>query len=718
MAVNVKMGVDLSGFRSGIQQGTQILKGLNAEMKASEAEFKATGNAEQKLTAQTKNLNSQIQVQKGIVDQAQKALKQMRDAGVDPTDKAYQQMYATMMKAQTGMYEAQAALNGLGASAQSAAAGADQLSQSVNSIGKKMSLDQVISGIDKITGGLEKAAQKAIQLGQTILDEVVNAAKWADDTATMAQIYDIPLDRFLRMQGLVQNGMDTSVESMLGAMDRLKRGVGNETKDTMDTLAKLGMVTTRTINTGFGLVEETGMKTRDATMLFWEAGQAMMKMGDDFDKEAAATALFGKSWKDLKSLFTNYKDAKEYEAALEQVNVNSEETVTNLATLNDKLGELEGNFNVLKTEIIGQLAPGLEKAADALSGLLTKVIEYLQTEKGQEMLQSLSDSFSKLFDGLAEIDPESVVESFTTVFNGLVGGLQWIWEHQDEVVGALTAIVGGWAALEITGGILDVVKIVQGIQGVTSAGVAEAAGKAAGASWGSGFASAVMAAAPWLIGIYTLLNPAGTAGNNWDVLFDEKTGKVTAAGWEAWSNDPASWNERLAQVGEKYAISELIGNETALNIIGNQTIDIEEIFRQLENQGFEPRLPAELVVPDDTASKIAETVGTVEINGVIHFLDENGNDIGMEVGAAEGPVIHKNRRPKKGDANGLPYVPYDGMLARLHKGERVVPAREAGRSFSSNLYVENMNMNGGLSADALAASIASRNRRVMAGFGS
>ena len=106
MAVNMKLGVDLSGFKSGIQQGTQILKGLNAEMKATEAEFKATGDAEQKMASQTKNLTSQIRVQKGIVDQAQKALDEMTKAGIDQADKAYQQMYATMMKAQQGMYEA------------------------------------------------------------------------------------------------------------------------------------------------------------------------------------------------------------------------------------------------------------------------------------------------------------------------------------------------------------------------------------------------------------------------------------------------------------------------------------------------------------------------------------------------------------------------------------------------------------------------------------
>ena len=151
MAVNVKLGVDIGEFKSGIQSGQAILKGLNAEMKNSEATFKATGNAEQKLASQTKTLNSTIQVQKGIADQARQALERMTKAGVDPADVAYQKLYVTMMNAEAGMHEAEAAMAALGTGANEAANGADKLATGLNGISKKISLDQVISGIDKIT---------------------------------------------------------------------------------------------------------------------------------------------------------------------------------------------------------------------------------------------------------------------------------------------------------------------------------------------------------------------------------------------------------------------------------------------------------------------------------------------------------------------------------------------------------------------------------------
>lgn len=70
-------------------------------------------------------------------------------------------------------------------------------------------------------------------------------------------------------------------------------------------------------------------------------------------------------------------------------------------------------------------------------------------------------------------------------------------------------------------------------------------------------------------------------------------------------------------------------------------------------------------------------------------------------------------------ANGLPFVPFDGYIAVLHKGERVVPAAQnKNYTANSNLFVEKMYMNNGTDANALAAAMAAENQRIRAGFGS
>ena len=692
MAVNVKMGVDLGGFKSGIQQGTQILKGLNAEMKATEAEFKATGDAEKKLEQQTKTLNSQIQTQKNIIDQAQKALKAMKDAGVKETDAAYQQMYATMMKAQTGMYEAQAALNEIGTSAQQAAVGADKLTQSVGAIGKKVSLDAVISGIDRITDGLEKAAQKALQLGEKLFSVIMDAAARADDISTMATQLGLTDDEVQRMM-YVAAEFEAPVEQMAKTWKKVKMNMTSDSEDVMKAFKEVGAVVTRTVDTGFGKVEETAFRSNNYMDIFWQTGEALMKMTDATKQERLAQTLLGRSWDELLPLFK--KGRKAYEEALAGVTPASDDAVENAAALNDRIKELEQSWETLKLEVIGAVAPALSKGAEALSSILDRITEYLQTPEGKKALEDLGTAVSGLFDDLGKIDPASVVENFTTVFNGLVTGLQWIVDNKDTLIEALKAVVIGWAGLKLTGGALQIWQMVNGLINLTGKGATTAgagAGASAGAAAGGGGISAWLSGALSQITGSTLTN--ATAVGDW---FMNHTNVGRAIGgkhadtWESVGNDFENWQRSV---------------ERNINSFG---ADWANLWKAVTGQQTEePKVTVQPEFPPDARQKMEEELNTndpllMKVRIQMELEKNSTNYGGFNV---------------PGFANGLSYVPYDGMLARLHKGERVVPAREAGRNFSSNLYVENMNMNGGLSADAMASAIASRNWRVMAGYGS
>ena len=91
-------------------------------------------------------------------------------------------------------------------------------------------------------------------------------------------------------------------------------------------------------------------------------------------------------------------------------------------------------------------------------------------------------------------------------------------------------------------------------------------------------------------------------------------------------------------------------------------------------------------------------------------------------------MIHKEHRggwtgfdvnPDGSNANGLPFVPYDGYLSLLHRGERVLTASENRHyTYNSNTYFGSVNLNNGLQVEALAESIARNNRRKNSGYGS
>lgn len=699
--VSVNMGVSgIAQFKQGMSDAQASVKTFDAELKANEKQLRATGDAESFMQAQTTLLNGKLREQQNIAKNAEQAMKQMEQNGVKTTSRAYQEMQRRLIEAQSGMMDTQMELDNLGNKAADATGKTDQLATSLGGLNKKVSLDQVRAGIGSITNAMEQAARKAVELGKALWDEVMDSARWADDTATMAQMYGIDIDTFQRMQKLVTGGLDTTVESMLQAQDKLKKGIGNGNKQVKEYLTELGLM----FQTGKGSEQ---LITDDTVDLFFRAGQAILAMGDAYDKEAAAQALFGRGWKELVPLFEEYKNIDEYNTALGEQNVVSEQAVKDLAALNDAVAKLEGEFKTLERETIGAMAPGLTAAADALSGLLGNVLKYLDTPKGQKALEDLGTAVEGLFKDLGSIDPAKVVEGFTGVFNSVIEGLKWLEKNQGTVIAAMEAILGGWAVLKVTGGALDVLKIITGIKELASGTVVAQAASGLGNILTTA-AGVALKAAPWLAGLVTLLNPSATDGSG-----VTENGMVTQAALDFWNNEPGQWQERLNAVGNRYGdLGTLMGDERAMNIILDPSISDEEVNKKLQDElGLVP-IDVEPEVQEGAAGDIAEQIGEVPVP--VKFVP-----VGEPI---EGPAYLPRNigQPWRRHANGIWSVPFDGYMSILDKGERVVPEREvnSSRNFSSNLYVESMYMNNGMDAEGLAAAMAAANRRTMRGFGS
>ena len=770
MAVNVKMGVDTSAFKSSIQEATAQIKTFDAQLKYAEATMKATGSAEQGLTTKMNALNGKLETQKKMAQQMAQQLEKMRQAGVDPLSKEYQKLATSLLNVSTGIVETESELNNLTVSEIKAANGADKLTQSVSGISKKISLDQVIGGIEAINNGLENAAKKAVDFGKQLWDTIMDTARRSDDVATMASMYDIPLQKYKQMLALQASGLDTTVDAMLTAQDKLNKGIGNSAEATMNALRDLNLL----VSTGKYETMEYLVSDNPAE-LFWEAGEALLALSDAYDKEAAAQALFGRSWKELKPLFMEYKSLEEYEAALENVAVSSEEATENSAELADRVGELENTWTQLKDEIIGAVAPTLSEGVQALNGVLSAVLDYLQKPEGQEALSKLGDAISGLFADLSKIDPEGIVKGFTEVFTAVTGGIQWLVDNAGVAKGILGTIVTAWGAIEIGEKVLKVFKFIDGIRGLGS-GAAEA-GAAAGASWGGAFASAVAAAAPWLIGLYTMLNPADTANSD---LFNSKTGKLTDIGIEEFIKQAeAGTNDAYNQVAELFeGAAWMLKDINAMNAMaqwmysGYDSTQRMIMMQLLEGLGYsrkeEYELPevvtsgqtatgdqtGEVVLKDRKTGKLIASTAMdltqmesyeVDVTTLIDASDGkeqiesqvgivtipaqlavSSGKVGRAIanmllgGSAEGHgfgYVGGGDDGGHGYANGLPWVMNDGLYL-LHRGERVLTASENKTyTYNNNNYFGSVNLNNGQDIDALCDSIDRHNRRNQRGFG-
>ena len=599
MAVNVKLGVDLGDFKTGISEAKEQLKTFDAALKYAEASLKATGDAESAMTTKTEALRGKLETQKKMVEQYTEALQKMRSAGVDQTSTSYQKMQRDLLNAQAAMMNTKAQINGLNTSQEAAAKSADDLATNVGKIGKNVSLQTLADGVSKLTGTLERGARAAIRIGRNIARSAMDSTGYADDLQTRSMQYNIDVETLQRMENVAAY-IDTDVDAIITAKDRMSRN--------RESLAEL-------------LGISTDGKTVDD--VFWEAGEKIKNLADEFDRNETAMKIFGRGWREMLPLFTAGRE--EYE-------------------------NMMASQNVLTTEQVKALI----QADDAFQSL-------------QQQVQLLKNQFWA-----------DNAENITTL-------LQWIVDNKEAVVAALTAIGGAFAALKLGEFALNLTKIVNGFRDLGLFGGKEAAANAA--------TNATNAAT------------GGTGTGNIGGNLLNGIGAMVVVNY-----DPAKSLEYKNEYG-KLGWAKYIDEMNGTNIY-EMTKELMEqgqrgggAGRSFADEGIE--VPVDLKTDGDAAQEIAAQVGTVTVPATLDWRPSYMQGYGQQTPGWGG------------HANGLPFVPSDGYLAILHRGERVMTASQ-NRTYTanSNLYIENMNMGGGMDAQALAAAMSAQNRRISAGFGS
>ena len=438
--VNVKMGVSgVAQFKQSINQAKQSVKTLDAQIALSEKQFKANGDAQSYMAEKSELLKAKLEAQKSVVQNAENALKQMADRGVDRSSKAYQDMYRNMLQAKGAMLDTQSEMDKIGDSAAEAADDTKEMNDEIKNIGKQVSFETVTSGINKITDSMEKAAKTAYKVGSAIVKEVLGVGTWADDVNTRSAVLGVSPEELQRMEKTARL-IDTDAETIIKARQKLAKNIGSGNKNAMGALEALGI-------SGNGNMED----------VFWAAGNAIMKLSDETEQEAQANALFGKSWHDLIPLFDAGRE--EYEKMNSSWNVMSEEQLKQLNEMDNEYQKLQSAVEDLKREALSNLAEPMKEALTAINGLLGNVSEWLKSDAGKEVVGNVVSKIKE--------------------------AAEWLVNNKDGVITALGAIVAGWAGLKLTGGALQILQLVNGLNALKG-GAGAAASAAGGASGGAG----------------------------------------------------------------------------------------------------------------------------------------------------------------------------------------------------------------------------------------
>ena len=429
--VNVKMGVNgVAEFKKGMKDAQESVKALNEALKLNESQMKLNGESELYMQNKVAILNDKIKAQEQVVRKAQAALDAMAANGTDKASAAYQKMQSAVYKASAELMDMKTDLKNVETGADKAGNEAEEMNNQLKGIGKGVNWSNISEGIDKITNKLQSAARAAINMGKRIVNSAKESTGWADELITLSKQTGISTTDLQKMQNVAEI-VDTDVDAIISAQDRMKRA----------TTTKGGV---QSIEEVLGI----SLNGQSADDLFWEIGGALANMGEEFDKEAAAQQVFGRSWRELLPLFKTGRE--EYQKMLDEQNVLTEEQVENLG-----------------------------KADDALV-------------KAQQELQKLKNEF------------------WSENADKITGLMQWFVDNEGAVVAALTAIGAAFGAMKLAGFAANLAQIVTGFKGLGLVkGAADAASAASGAA---GAASGGAGAATGGGGLFAGLGAEGILG--------------------------------------------------------------------------------------------------------------------------------------------------------------------------------------------------------------
>ena len=113
----IKTSIDLTGekeYRAACTNINSSLREIGSEMKLTTAEFADNADSVEALTAKQKLLQKQFDEQAKKAEAAEKALKKMRDNGIEPTNPAYQKMQTNLNNTKADMVKTEKLKGGLG----------------------------------------------------------------------------------------------------------------------------------------------------------------------------------------------------------------------------------------------------------------------------------------------------------------------------------------------------------------------------------------------------------------------------------------------------------------------------------------------------------------------------------------------------------------------------------------------------------------------------
>ena len=531
----IKQKIVLDGeqqYRQALKDAQRNLKTLRSELKAETAELGKNASEQQKAEAKTKNLQKQIKEQEQVVKTLRQALAECKEKYGDNED-AVQKWEQKLNDARTTLANMKNELEGVADGFKDVESSADMATVASHSIAESLESlgdigEKISSGIETAFSGLLSSVKETVT---AIWGEIVDIAARSNNIVDLAGFW---------------NTDATTIQKYAGAVEYISGNLS----DLSSIVTKINSMDSKKIAELTGV---SGENYEDRWEYAMAVMDAMSKMPTS-QRNEAGFGIFGKGATKAFDLLNDWEKMQEHLSDFSPTGYGlSEEELQKMSDLYDQVNGIKASWEYLQqkfqVKLFGDIALDLTGNAQAILDAFLKYFNAEDDAEREAALKEIEENIKAIFerikkaieDGIALIrriaddlksSDDQAVQSIGALFDGLANALEWFTEdNMKNVVGALEMLLAFWTGAKIATMIANIAAFASHLSTLVGAhGVgAAASGAAAGSSWGTAFAGAVMKAAPWLIGLYTLLKPADTASDDLDSLFDEKGNPTQAA---------------------------------------------------------------------------------------------------------------------------------------------------------------------------------------------
>lgn len=438
---------EIKSFASGIGAADEAMKAMGGDAEASAKKQDLLAKSVEANNEKMKLLTQQYDNAKARLGELGRALDAARASGdpaaIDKAANAYNRQSVEVSKlsgkisatekaiaqANNAMNAGTQAADNEGAAMAETGRRSDELADAVQKMSSIMQVDFAAKAAGMVVNAFKTIVSGAIDAGKAILDLTVEAGKYADNLATLAETSNVDVVNLQKWEYASQF-IDTEVSTITGSLTKLQVSMASSNEATAAAFEQLGVS-----------VRDSSGNFRDSEQVFWDVVDALGGVSNQVERENLAMTLLGKSANELNPLINAGSEA--FKALGDEAQaaglILSEDAVGALGGVDDAMNRVNSAITGVKNTVAVAFAPAVEELANGASQVVTAMIGMVKgtegsTEQFESAIDNMVDTAVSLLDSMLPKVLDIGIRVITSLVEGILNNIGKITDSITRVI--------------------------------------------------------------------------------------------------------------------------------------------------------------------------------------------------------------------------------------------------------------------------------------------